>query len=603
MPEAQSAPKISLSFAKLVATPTDSSWAQAYNAGNLFICVSLTAPDEDIENDEDLSLQALGKDLFSVFQSEFFTLQEKNTASIKEAIRTSLASIPDNITVSLTVAFFKDTTLLVFIAGSGKVVMKRSEKAGVLLTKKDEPSEEILSASGFVKNADTIVLETGQFADGIPQDTIKQALTLMLPTDIVEALSPQVHKQDNGAQAAIVISCGAASTPEPMEEVDDEEQNIPSHYPSQNISEPALQDTQTDESEKSEGGKSFRLPSFKLPRLPKLSFRLPLNHRRKLFLNIAIIIAVLLVLSVVFTVKKYHDSKQQQLFQSIYPPAQQYYSEGQGLASVNPSMSQDSYQKAKNLLKNGESKFPQGSTDYQQIADLLAKVQNALQGNVAGQSANVSAVTPQAHSLLAVEQATSGLAYGQDDKDVYVITNTSITQISKSDGTSKNIIKNNNNWSEPSAIVPYDGNIYVLDQKKGLLKFVTGSGGYGASTYFKGSAPDLTQATGMAIDGSVWLLFKDGTIMDYTKGTSNGLTVSGLLKPLANPTKIVTDITMESVYVLDRGNDRIVQFDKHGKYQNAYSSSVIANATDFDVSEQDKTLTILSGGKAWKLAM
>lgn len=265
-------------------------------------------------------------------------------------------------------------------------------------------------------------------------------------------------------------------------------------------------------------------------------------------------------------------------------------------------MSQDSYKKAQTLLQNGEPKFSKGSQDYQQIATLLAQVDSALQSNTAGQSTNVSSVQPQAHSLLAVEQSTNdGLAFGQDTNNVYSITANEITSVSKSDGSTNTIVKNSNYWSDPQAIVPYDGNIYVLDQKKGLLKFVAGGGGYGKSTYFKSGGPDLSSATGMAIDGSVWLLFKDGSIQQYTSGTSNNLQVSGLLKPLNNPTRIVTDITMEGVYVLDSGNSRIVKFDKTGKYQNSYSASILSTAKDFTVDETNKKIQILSQGKVWEM--
>lgn len=175
--------------------------------------------------------------------------------------------------------------------------------------------------------------------------------------------------------------------------------------------------------------------------------------------------------------------------------------------------------------------------------------------------------------------------------------------ISKSDGTKTDIVKNNNYWSTPVAIVPYDGNIYVLDQAKGLLKFVAGGGGYGKDYYFHSNAPDVSSATGMAIDGSVWLLFKNGSIQQYTSGSSNNLQVSGLLKPMSNPTKILTDVTLENVYVLDAGNGRIVKFDKNGKYQSSYTSSVIANAKDFTVDETNKKIDVLSGGKVWEMSM
>src|SRR5215469_7531284 len=155
MPEAQPASKVSLSFAKLVATPTETTWSQAYNAGNLFVCLSLSIEEED----EELSLQALGKDLFNVLQSEFFTLQEKNTENIKKAIQTSLESVPHNVICCLTLAFFRDDMLFVFISTSGKIVMKRGDKVGTLLAKSDETDDVIVSASGFVENADTLVLE------------------------------------------------------------------------------------------------------------------------------------------------------------------------------------------------------------------------------------------------------------------------------------------------------------------------------------------------------------------------------------------------------------------------------------------------------------
>ena len=72
---------------------------------------------------------------------------------------------------------------------------------------------------------------------------------------------------------------------------------------------------------------------------------------------------------------------------------------------------------------------------------------------------------------------------------------------------------------------------------------------------------------------------------------------------MTNPTKIVTDITTEGLYVLDPGNSRIVKFDKTGKYQNAYSASVLSTAKDFTVDETNKKIQILSGEKVWQMSL
>ncbi len=595
MPEAHSATQLSLSFAKLVATPTEIAWSQAYNAGNVFICLSLISEGAD----EDRTLQTIGKELFNVLQSEFFTLQEKNIAGVKGAIQTSVSTLPPEITASVTLAFFKDATLFIFIAGNGKIVMKRKEKIGTLLAKQSPSDGIIASASGYVQNNDTIILETGHFAQGISPKTIQQALDLTLPTDIVEALSPQMHQQDDGAQAAIVITYKGTSSLPPAEISETEEdQMLGTLYPARVHGE---EETSMEKKEVEQEAETVIRKKKKI-RLPKFHFNLHLGHRRRLFLNIALILILLLAISIYFTIKKYNHDKQQASFQDIYPTAQQYYSEGQGLSSVNASLSQISYHKAENLLKEGQNKFPKGSKYYQQITALLTNVENKLQGAAAGKAIHATQVQPQQYSLLADEQVmNNGLAFGQNATDVYSITNTAIIAISKTDGAKKVIIKNNNDWTVPVAIVPYDGNIYVLDQKKGIEKFVAGTGGFSKTNYFSGTAPDLSQATGMAIDGSIWLLFKDGTIMQYTRGNSNGLQITGLLKPLSHPTKIITDITMTNIYVLDTGNSRIVQFDKTGKYQNAFSSSVISNAKDFTVSEKDKTAQILSQNKVWEL--
>ena len=465
MPEAPAA-KVSLSFAKLVATPTETAWSQVYNAGNLFVCLSLSMD----EIDEELSLHSLGKDLFNVLQSEFFTLPEKNTEHIKSAIQTSIESVPQNVICSLTLAFFKDATLLVFISGSGKIVMKRGEKIGTLLSQQDD-EKSITSASGYVKNGDTLVLETGHFVQGISEETITQALELELPNDIVEALSPQIHKQDDGAQAAIIITYHGSSpsfSTESEEPTDESTETTPEATFSSTL--PQQEPLPEEEINETQEEPKQRRTLVKLPKLPSLlrfNFNFSFNHRRKLYFNIAIILAVILILSIFFTIKKYNDDKQKALFQSIYPTAQQYYSEGQGLATVNASLSQDSYQKADKLLKDNENKFPQGSTQRQQIDDLLAKVESGLTGNTTGQTINATAAQAPAHSLLAVEQSMpDGLAFGQDNQNVYVITDKAITTVSKSDGTTTDIIKNNSYWSAPVAVVPYEGNIYVLDQKR-----------------------------------------------------------------------------------------------------------------------------------------
>ncbi len=624
MPETQHAAKPSLSFAKLVATPSDTAWSQAYNAGNLFVCLSLT---KDTFEEGD-SLQTSGKDMFNALQSEFFSLEDKNPDAIKEAIAISLTKLPESIHASLVLANFKEDMLTVFVAGIGSVAMKRSDKVGTLIEKHTSEHHAINYAAGYLQNSDTIVLQTGQFAQGISSDTVKGALDLELPNDVVESLSPLVHEQDNGAQAAIVIrysgptshhsvAADPESIPEQKVAIEAENETETEKEPTLETAveedkieheqvEPTLADaiekeeSEFSDEEETKKGMNITMPS--LPFIKNLSFHL--SHRRKMFLSVAVVIFVLLGVSIFFTFQKENDEKRQALFAEIYPVAQQYYEEGQGLESLNKERSRESYLKADAKIKEGEEKIGKGTDEYKQLEDLKAKVAAALEGTSAQQTAALEEATPPENSLLAVEQANaSGKGFGQDTAAVYMITSDTITSFSKSSGSKKDIVENDKDWTTPKAVVPYQTNIYVLDQKNGVLKYTPSADKFTKSSYFTGTKPNLSKATGMAIDGSIWIVSTDGKILKYTKGQQDTFGISGIDKPLNNPTKIVTDTSIDNVYIMDNGNSRIVQLDKKGAFQKEYPASVIANAQDFDVNQKDNKILIYSNNKVWELPL
>lgn len=619
MPEAHYVAKPTLSFAKLVANPTDLAWSQAYNAGNLFVCLALTRE----EAMEGVALQAVGKDVFNILQSEFFALEEKTPKTIKEAIAVSRANVPDAIQVSLVLAYFKDSALTVFIAGSGKIVMKRGDKVGTLLSK-NMATDDVTYASGFLENADTIIMQTGQFAQGISHHTVAGALDLELPNDIVEALSPQVLEQDNGAQAAIVVRYnGPAAQPTQKQALDEQEKTLaqPDEEPEAQVSsdvhqkaeeepepevhsdhEPEMYFSETPHNEvEPEKKKSL----FALPSLPSFSKpNLELTHKRKVYLSIAVIIFILLTGSIFFTVKKQADEQRQALFKQIYIPAQKEYETAQGIESLNPEGSRENYLSAANRLKEGEAKIAKGTEEYKQIEELLAKVNAALQNSQQPAANIVKEVTPDKNSLVALAKTNADAkGLGQNTTTVYIVSSTNVSSIAKSTGIKKELVKNDNAWASPQAVVPYQTNFYILDQKNGVLKYVPSGSTYTKSSYFTGTVPDLSKATGMAIDSSVWIVTKDGKILKYTRGSQDAFRLSGLSKPLSNPSKIVTDNTMDSVYVMDNGNKRIVQFDKKGIFQKEYSAGVIANAKEFEVDQKNNRFLTLSGDKIWELPM
>ena len=79
--------------------------------------------------------------------------------------------------------------------------------------------------------------------------------------------------------------------------------------------------------------------------------------------------------------------------------------------------------------------------------------------------------------------------------------------------------------------------------------------------------------------------------------------LSGIDAPLKEPTGIFTNKDLDFVYVLDRGNQRVVVLKKNGGYQAQYVWSGIKDVSSFLVSEADKKIFLLSGNKIYALEL
>lgn len=588
--------KLSLAYAKIVATPTGTGWSQVYNAGSLFTILSLTLNSDSIGakdqlKPEEASLPAIGKDIFNNLEAEFFSLEEKKHHSIKSAIEKSFEKIPPGITADACLAYFKDNILYLFIFGKGKVIMKREGKLGLLLEKKDA-APHILSASGHLLQGDIILLQTDHFTQNVEEKNISSAFELQLPNDIADSLSPHVHEKEDGSQAAIIIAYnGAAKTYNPPQE---------STQPNKLL--PLETDKELPESE-IRTSSPLLLSFLNLIKKIRLPIR-PLTKKQIISLGLGAVLLVLLVFSIIFTKKQQEDAKNNALYQQVYAQAQKNYDEGKSLAKLNQNLAQDDFAKAQQILKENLEKFPAGSKERTKLQSFLNQIESEL-APVAAPVNKISPVSAEVgeSDLLSVEKNNEALSYAQDDASVYLLTGKAVTTVDKTTGKKKDILLNNKDWTDAVALSPYQGNIYILDQKAGILKFVASQDGFGKTEYFKGTPPDLSKAQSLAIDGSIWILTQDGKILKYTKGEQDSFTVTGLDSPFKNPSKIATSRDINNIYVLDKGNARIIKLDKNGQFQNQYNAGILRNALDFEIPEKDQKALILSGGKTYSLPL
>ena len=581
-----------LTFAKVVANPSVYSWSQAYHAGKLFAVLSLETEDDLKEKDY---LNVLGKEILDNLEQEFFALEKKDLESIKQAVLETSKKVADDVSCSFSVAAFIGNILYVYILGDGKITLKRDGKLGNLIESYDQTSTSLKFASGFLQDDDTIILQTKQFARAISSEVLTELLNTLTPSEAAENLAPLIHEKEESGASSIIINY------KPEEKIEDPIQEEPEEIKEEHVTEeqpaPFYESNFSNSAKFTNSLRPLRSVFSKI-KFPGTS---SLNHPRKVILTVVVLIVIVFVASVAFALKNQQDTKVKAEFAQIYPAAEKKYEEGQGLMELNQILAKDSFTQAKNILEQGVNKLPKNSSEQKQVLSLLEKINSAL-----GSSANLAKVSAKQvdlskSAILSLETKQSGVSYAYDDKNIYMLSTDGIYSFDLDGANKKQIIKNSDIWQSGVSVFPYSGYLYVTDKKQGqIIKFIPTDTGYSNNNYFA-QTQDFPKAVSMAIDNNIYVLSSDGSINKYFKGSSADFSLKGLDKDLSSPIKIYTTPDFDNIYVLDKGNGRIVVFDKSGNYKAAYSASIIKNAKDFDVLEKDKIIYILSSGKLYEI--
>lgn len=188
--------------------------------------------------------------------------------------------------------------------------------------------------------------------------------------------------------------------------------------------------------------------------------------------------------------------------------------------------------------------------------------------------------------------------------DLVILNSTGLLEYNSNWGLATSMLAGGETLKAPAAVASYFGNFYILDpQANVLLRYLPTADGYSATpqNYFTADQPvNLANAVDLAIDGAVYVLFKDGQIKKYLSGQQTEFNVTGLDMPLNNPTAIFTlpDEDVQHIYVADAGNQRVVQLTKDGKFVRQLKPRVgeavtFANLQDIYVDEIGGRIFIL----------
>ncbi len=127
-------------------------------------------------------------------------------------------------------------------------------------------------------------------------------------------------------------------------------------------------------------------------------------------------------------------------------------------------------------------------------------------------------------------------------------------------------------WTTVGHAAGYEGRLYALDRSTGQIYRYAAAGGAWpafelAGESWLGAPADLATAIDMAIDGSVYVLGRDGRIQKFAGGQPVSFQVSGLPQPLVEPVALHALPPEGDLLLADRGGRRILVLGPDGAFR------------------------------------
>ncbi len=585
-------------LSKIVATPGESTWSQAYSTLNLYIVLSIKS--QDVKE----GIVGQGKELFEKIQREYFSLDDKNLKNIKEAVEKALAETEDKNNVSVVLATITNNIMYIVVASEGYAILKRSGKVAPIA--KGEAGE-VLAFSGELSHNDIVILETADFNNKVPVEKLSGVLDNLEVSEISEQLAPLIHNDPVGTEAAIVIQYkNAENTEKQIEETGETDETEGKSKDEEIV--PETEPTHASSAKMS-------LPKFKLPGLPTFG-------KKRVILAAIVILVVILICSVIIERNHQTSVKRQAQLAEILDPARKKFDEANTLASLNRGLALDEFNTLKTDLDGSQDKIPQGTAERKKLDEFIGQVESKIGELGAGSTLanqkmiydkNPALVTLKDNQLAVVTSDgkislldSSGqskkdidsknkdiTSIGEDSGSVYIAGDDGIVKADLKSGKASVAEKD---ASDTISLDNFGSNLYGLNSKtKTVDKYPGGTGT--RADYFKGSIT-LSDPSSMAIDGSIWIL-DGGKVRKFTKGTEDTFTVTGLTKNISNNALIFTNVDYANIYVLDTNTTRIIEISKDGSVKNQYVSKDLSSAASFAVDESAKKIYVVISSKLY----
>ncbi|PJC27867.1 hypothetical protein CO054_03230 [Candidatus Shapirobacteria bacterium CG_4_9_14_0_2_um_filter_39_11] len=614
--------KFLLEIAKIVGTSTQNSgsWVHAFSPsqaekisqrGQLLAVIGIANPPEEVE------IATAGREIISRLHEEYFgDLIASPLEQLKKAVEKIGLETTGEVEIDVGAIAVVGNVLYGAVNNGARLVLARKGKVATILVGKE-------TISGYLEDGDLFCLGTGEFFQLVPQGVLQAALTTNSPSEAAESIAPVVHGQEDGGKAAAVIF--------KVKKQEFKETELP---------EIKKQDRELNrifQVGKTIAAKVKEKTLEKITSLAESQKKTP--RSQKTVITVALILLLILGVSVVLGARQRRHPGLTQKTSVLLEQAQEKLKEGKDLLTLNPTKASQLLLEAQDLTQQIESaglKTEEFLKFQEELRQTLGKVlkEHQVEGAVFFDLELIKAnakgdnLTVLADQLVILDEVQSTI-YGLGIKDkkstilasgeklrgirliamlgdkIYALTEEGILETELR-------IKKDASWGEIVDMAGFGTSLYLLDKKGEIWKYPIAENGFGTKQkWLKGEAADFSQVVSVAIDGAIWVLGNDGKIWKFIQGTEENFRVTGLAKSLLNPSIIYTDSEQSSLYVLDKGNSRIVVLKKTGEYDSEYvwpaspsqGGQGIKDAVGLVVSEKEKKIFLLGGSKIYTLEL
>ena len=171
----------------------------------------------------------------------------------------------------------------------------------------------------------------------------------------------------------------------------------------------------------------------------------------------------------------------------------------------------------------------------------------------------------------------------------------------KNNQTVKLAVKLSNPAVSISASAIYNNKLYLLAPAANqIYKFNRSKDSFDGSTAWLAEPTDLSGASGIFINGDIYVVKTDGSVMKYLKGKKVTYGLESIEPPVDSASKIIITDKNQYAYLLESAKERLIIFDKAGKFIKQYQLTNSAGLSDIAINETAKKIYWLADGKIFE---